>query len=108
MLAEEELRHVEFLKQLLDKIKDGKSDDIYLAYDSNPPSPEIYKWEKIDKENTSLAMTVYGIGMNMEKDSIEFYTKAKEDTEIKEAKELYDLLIKWEHVHLSQYNGVFM
>lgn len=103
MLAEEELKHVKFLEDLMEQIKDSESAEIYLTYESNPPSPDIYKWEKIDKENTSLAMTVYGIGINMEKDSIDFYEKAKKNTKFEEAKELYDLLIRWEKVHLSQF-----
>jgi rubrerythrin len=39
----------------------------------------------------------------MEKDSVDFYTKAKEETEIEQARKLYDTLIKWERVHLEQF-----
>ena len=45
-----------------------------FAYELNPPSPEIYKWEKLDKRSIP-AMTVFSIGMQMEKDAIKFYTK---------------------------------
>lgn len=102
-LANEELKHVKYLEELMGKIKDSEEDEIYLAHESNPPSPDIYNWERVDKENTSLAMAVFGIGIDMEKASIDFYQEAKDKTEIEAAKKLYDLLIKWERVHLDQF-----
>lgn len=102
-LANEELKHVDFLKALFNKIKSGKEDELRLAHEVSPPSPEIYKWEKVDDNYTSLAMSVFGIGIQMEKDSIVFYENAKAKTQIEEAKELFDLLIKWEKVHLDQF-----
>ena len=102
-LANEELKHVGYLEALFDKIKRSDEDDIKLAFESMPPSPEIYNWEKVDKEYTSLAMSVFSIGMQMEKASIDFYEAAKAKTNIEEAKKLYDLLIKWEGVHLDQF-----
>lgn len=102
-LANEELKHVKYLENLMDGLKDSKEDEIYLAHESNPPSPDIYNWNKVDKENISLAMAVFGIGIDMEKASIDFYKEAKENTEIEAARLLYDLLIKWEKVHLSQF-----
>lgn len=102
-LANEELKHVEYLKALFNKIKNDNEDDIKLALGASPPSPDIYNWEKVDKEFTSLAMSVFSIGIQMEKDSIGFYEAAKEKTKLEEAKKLFDLLIKWEHVHLEQF-----
>ena len=101
-LANEELKHVEYLKALFNKIKSG-DDDVKLAFELNPPSPDIYNWEKLDQDQTSLAMAVFGVGMQMEKDSIEFYENAKAKTQIEEAKKLYDVLVKWEKVHLEQF-----
>lgn len=102
-LANEELKHVEFLKALFDRIKNDKTDDIKLALETSLPLPNIYNWEKIDKEYTSLAMSVFGIGIQMEEASIEFYEAAKAKTKFDEAKRLFDLLIKWEKVHLDQF-----
>lgn len=103
-LGNEELKHVDFLKGLFNKIKDNKEDDnLRLALEATPPSPGIYKWEKIEKEHTSLAMAVFSIGIQMEKDSIDFYEKAKANTKFDEARKIYDTLIKWEQVHLSQF-----
>lgn len=102
-LANEELKHVEFLKALFDVVKKGSDDDARLAFDAKPPSPDIYNWKKVDKQFANMAMSVFGIGIQLEKASIEFYENAKANSEIKEAKELYDLLIKWEYVHLEQF-----
>lgn len=102
-LVNEELKHVEFLKQLFDKVKTSNEDNIRLAFDEKPPSPNIYKWDKAGKDLTSLAMSVFSIGIQMEKDSIEFYQNAKDLTKLDEARDLYDLLIKWEKVHLDQF-----
>lgn len=102
-LANEELKHVEFLKALFNKIKNGEEDDIRLALEASPPSPNIYNWKRVDKGLISLAMSVFGIGMQMEKESIEFYQNAKEFTSFEEGKKLFDLLIKWEKVHLDQF-----
>lgn len=106
-LANEELRHVKFLKDLFDSIKDGKEDELGLAHGINPPSPDIYNWEKVDDKYTSMAMSVFSIGIQMEKDSIEFYENAKRNTKVEEAKKLYDLLIEWEKVHLEQFRGQY-
>ena len=45
--------------------------------------------------------------MNMEKDSIAFYEKARENATSEEAKELFDILIKWEGVHLEQFTNQY-
>ena len=102
-LANEEKKHIDYLEALFLKVKDGAEDEKAMAFSEGPPSPNIYKWDKLDKDLTSLAMSVFSIGIQMEKDSVEFYKKAKESTGIEEAKALYDLLIKWEKVHLDQF-----
>lgn len=102
-LANEEKKHIDYLEALFIKVKDGLEDEKAMAFSEAPPSPNIYKWDKLDKDLTSLAMSVFSIGIQMEKDSVDFYSKAKEASEIEEAKKLYDLLIKWEKVHLDQF-----
>jgi len=102
-LANEELKHADYLRQLFDKIKNSSEDDFKLSFLVNPPSPNIFDWKKIDKKYTSLAISVFGIGMQMEKISIDFYEDAKKNSSFEEAKKLYDLLIGWEKVHLQQF-----
>lgn len=102
-LANEELKHIEYLKALFNKIKNNDEDDIRLALEASPPSPDIYNWEKVDRKFTSLAMSVFSIGIQMEKASIDFYEDAKSKTNFEEGKKLFDILIKWERVHLDQF-----
>lgn len=103
-LANEELKHIEYLRQLFDKLKDNSEDDLKLAFEVAPPSPDIYNWNKVPAEYTSMVMSVFSIGMQMEKDSIKFYEEAKKKTDLKEAIEIFDTLIKWEYVHLEQFS----
>lgn len=102
-LANEELTHIGYLKKLFDKIKDSNEDDFVLAFEADPPSPDIYKWNKVARDLSSMAMSVFSIGMQMEKDSIAFYQNAKETTSFSSARQLYDTLIKWEKIHLEQF-----
>ena len=74
-----------------------------MAFELNPPSPEIYRWEKLDVKEANLAMTVFSIGVQMEKDAIRFYEEAAEKSEIEELQQIYRILIQWEKVHLDQF-----
>lgn len=101
-LAKEELKHADYLKELFDKIQQG-DEAFTLAFLADPPSPNIFNWDKVDGQYTSMAMSVFGIAIQLEKDSIIFYEKAFENSKFEEAKKLYQLLIKWEKVHLDQF-----
>lgn len=103
-LAEEELQHVIWLKDMFNKVKDDKIVDFQLALISEPTSPSIFKWDNIDRKDAGIAVSAFGIGIQMEKASIEFYSKAARDTVIKEAKQLYNILGKWEKVHLDKFS----
>lgn len=105
-LANEELKHADYLKKLWSKLSDGdevKFDDI-LESGIEIPSPEIYRWDKVDKSSASVAMSVFSIGMQMEQSSIDFYEDAKNQVSSQASKELFDLLIGWEKVHLKQFS----
>ncbi len=102
-LAEEERKHVEWLRSLFDGLKSSEEDEIKLEDLENPPSPRIFKWDKVDRDNAGLAVSVFGIGMQMEKASVDFYEKAAEETELEVAETLYKTLAKWEQVHYDQF-----
>lgn len=104
-LANEELKHADYLKKLWRKLSDGGELKLEAIIDSgiDVPSPEIYKWDKIDKSNASVAMSVFGIGVQMEQSSIEFYEEAKTKVKSQISKDLFDVLIGWEKVHLKQF-----
>jgi rubrerythrin len=104
-LANEELKHADYLKKLWSKLSSGDEITIeeILGTGIEIPSPEIYRWDKTDKSNASVAMSVFGIGIQMEKSSIEFYEDAKPKVTSDASKGLFDLLIGWEKVHLKQF-----
>lgn len=105
-LAKDEEKHLKYLKNLAQKL-DGQESDATINADElakDIPSPEIYKWGEVDPELTNLAVSVFSVAMNMEKDSVAFYEKAKENATSEEAKKLFDILIGWEKVHLEQFS----
>lgn len=104
-LANEELKHADYLRKLWRKLSDGGDIEIESIIDSGIeiPSPEIYKWDKVDKSLASVAMSVFGIGMQMEQSSITFYEEAKLKVKSQASKDLFDILIGWERVHLLQF-----
>lgn len=102
-LAEEEKVHAGYLQDLSERIAKSEEEKLQLAYELQPPSPEIYKWENLDVKGATLAMTVFGIAVQLEQDAIRFYEDALEKSEIPEAQEVYCILIQWEKVHLDQF-----
>ncbi|MDQ0508031.1 Uncharacterized conserved protein [Aedoeadaptatus ivorii] len=102
-LARQEEEHIEYLRSLSEKIID---DSKAINYDPEKlkeevPSPGIFKWDKLDEDMVRLAVTVFSVGMNMEKDSVTFYEDAKAKVESEESKHLFDILVKWEQSHLE-------
>lgn len=108
-LANEELKHADYLKKLWKHINDGSEINIEDIIESGVeiPSPDIYKWDKIDKTGASVAMSIFGIGMQMEQNSIDFYENAKDKLSSQASKDLVDLLISWEKVHLNQFSNQY-
>ncbi len=102
-LAQEELKHVEWLNELFEKLKDNSADAFKLATMPEPPTAGIFKWDNLDRNNAGLAVSVFSIGMQMEESSVIFYRNAAEKTEIAEAKKLYNILAQWEQVHYDQF-----
>ena len=82
-------------------VKSGDSESFEMVNELDVPAPGNLKWKKIDKEAGSVAVAVFGIGIQMERASIEYYTKAANDTKIESAKQLFKKLVKWEQTHLD-------
>lgn len=102
-LAAEEQKHIDWLLTLYRSIRDNKPGFFDPANYEEPPAPGLYDWRKIGRESGSLAVSVFGIGINLEKAAVDFYTSAAEQTELPEAKALYEKLIRWENQHLDQF-----
>ncbi len=100
-LADEEQKHIVWLDELFNKIKNDPTDDFQLASLEDMPSPGIFTWDSLDRKNLGLSVSVFGIAIQMERASMEFYSKAAEFTTIPAAKELFSTLSKWEEVHMN-------
>lgn len=102
-LALEELKHIDWLKELYNKLATGNVSAFDVDQLEDPPPAELFTWANAARESGTLAVSVFGIGIQMEKAAIDFYTKAAENTSIPQAKALYQTLIKWEYEHLHQF-----
>ncbi|HHX03227.1 MAG TPA: ferritin family protein [Tissierellia bacterium] len=106
-LAKEEEKHAEWLRTYLDETM-GKEALFELAVIPAPPSPEIFRWDNIDEEDVQRALTVFSVGMQMEKASAEFYEKGAEQFgEDAKLKELFLILMKWEQAHYEQFLAAY-
>lgn len=102
-LAEEEVHHIDFLKRLADEISNGEI-TVDSALEAAIPSPDIYNWGKLDKQSLSLGLSVFSVGMQMERDSIAFYENAKKELADEKSRKVFDILIRWEQSHLDQFS----
>lgn len=102
-LAEEEMKHVEWLRDLFTKMQEDSTDKYNLAMVSDPPAPQLYDWSKLDRRNAQSAMSVFGIGMQLEDLAVKFYKKASEDANDPLVKALFAKLVAWEQVHYDQF-----
>lgn len=102
-LAEEEKKHVIWLQDLLKQF-DSEDHRLDLASVEAPPSPEFFKWEKLDRENPQTTISVFGIALQLEKSSYEFYAEAAENTTDEIAKKLFRILEAWEKAHYAMFD----
>jgi len=102
-LAKEEMKHIKWLNELFNKIKGGKEDEFTLAFLADTSSPKIFTWENLDRKDAAMSVSAFGIGIQMERASIQFYMKAENKTERSDSKELFKKLIVWEQAHLDQF-----
>ncbi|KUO49279.1 MAG: hypothetical protein APF76_15860 [Desulfitibacter sp. BRH_c19] len=100
--AKEEEKHLTWLKKLYKSV----SEDTVILNPSEMeevPSPHIFNWNTAGTESGSLAVSVFGIAIQMERSASDFYKKAAADTQIDAAKNLYLTLAKWEEDHLASF-----
>lgn len=106
-LAEEEKIHQAYLKQEMALLKDSTAEATDYS-GVTLPNPEIYKWGKVDKAELGLSMSVYKIGMQMEKDAVEFYKNCKAQVAgDARLEKLFDTLVHWEDQHYQQFSKLY-
>jgi len=97
-IADEELKHIEWLKALINTQNDPQG-AFDLAMVADPPPPKLYTWDHLMCKNIGLAVSVFGIAMEMENVAIKFYEEARDQSEDAKLKKLFDTLIGWERNH---------
>lgn len=103
-LAEEEIKHIEWLKTLFEKVKDDKEDEFNLSIIEPLPSPRIFSWDKLDRESATIAVSVFGIAIQTETAAVEFYENAAKNTTLEKARKLYTVLASWEKLHVETFS----
>ena len=101
-LAEEEDDHYSYLKSMVEAITEEREFD-FDAFVNEAKSPEIFKWEKREVDNPELLVTVYGMAVQNEQKSIEFYSEKQKEAKSEDVKRLLKQLEEWEHDHLNQF-----
>jgi rubrerythrin len=106
-LAAEEQEHEQWLKNLYQELMRNKPPEAEKF--SLPPvaSPGIFSRENIGTESGSLIVSVFSIGVMMEKASLDFYREAARKTGLDAAKRLYLRLAEWEQEHLTKLESAY-
>jgi rubrerythrin len=98
-LAQEEERHRTWLEELYQNISSGEN--INLTALEKDATPGIFEPEKVKPEAGSIEVSVFRIGILMEKASMEYYRQAAQEAQNPEVKELCQRLATWETGHLK-------
>ncbi|MDD2426535.1 MAG: ferritin family protein [Eubacteriales bacterium] len=101
-LAEEEDSHYSYLKSMFKVITDDKKID-FDSLVNQADSPNIFVWEKREVDKPEILVTVYGMAIQNEKKSIDFYRDKQKEVESEDVLKLLKLLEKWEYEHLKQF-----
>jgi len=107
-LAEEEKQHGIWLRQMIQSMAPGQNFDIKKLAGEEKDLPSIFDLSKSKEQlKSTLEISVFHIGILMEKASLDYYREAAEKTENQEAKKLYETLSKWEMHHLDELEKVY-
>lgn len=104
-LKDEELKHGKWLRSLYERMVQQETT---AEFEWKPleevkgQSPRLFAQAASKFKMAITDMAVFAAGALMEEASIEFYKKASAQTKSAEAKQLYEILIKWEDDHLHQ------
>lgn len=65
-LAAEEQKHIEWLREMYKQLAANNPDGFDFSKIADPPAPGLYTKKNIGRESGSLAVSVFGIGVNMD------------------------------------------
>lgn len=103
-LAEEEMRHFGYLKNLAEQI--AKGEDLQVSTQESD-SPGIFDWGKVTGVDLQLGVSIYSVAMQMELKSMNYYLEAKEKAQEESTKKLMGLLADWEKVHYDEFQKIY-
>lgn len=100
VLAKEEERHINYLRAEFGAHGEHKEE-------IDVPSPQIFSGDMLQKESIDLAVSVFGMAINMEKASVEFYEAALAHQKDTDMAPLLKKLVVWEKNHLETFQAQY-
>ena len=104
-LAKEEENHKTWLLNIYQSLTRHQPVDQAPLLQS--ASPGIFEYGKVRPESGSLEVSVFRIGILMEKASIDFYRKAVTESQTPEVREICEHLASWENGHLEMLERIY-
>lgn len=109
-LGKEEKEHEHWLRSLNGNLQEINA--FVFDWDKMMELPEVKSPGIFDKAGevfqfNAMELAIFGAGLLMEKNSVDFYQKAAEDAVTPEAKKLYEQLVKWETVHMEKLEQIY-
>lgn len=104
-LSDEEKKHYQYLKNAFDSISKGEEIEFQNLLPPRIPFDSIFSQDfKRNLKGKAYEYSAIATGIILEKNSIDFYRREKEDAESSAEKELYEELEKWEEKHYEMLN----
>jgi rubrerythrin len=105
-LAEEEKEHQDMLRGMMDQLVAGHDFSANALKLDQVTSPQIFKNAQAGTDN-AMEISVFHIGILMEKASIDYYRNAAITTTLPVARSLYEYLAGWEVHHLESMEKIY-
>jgi rubrerythrin len=106
-MANEELDHLEWLKDVFEKLGGNDGDKKTLQLMDMPEGPQIFDWKNVSVKNPSIGVSVIGMGMTFERRSVALYEKAMTETNDEQARAVFKILADWETSHLENFSNLY-
>jgi rubrerythrin len=105
-LADEEKGHHDMLRGMMEKLVVGHDFSTDALKLDQVTSPQIFKKAQAGTDD-AMEISVFHIGILMEKASIDYYRNAAQTTNLPTARSLYEHLADWEVHHLESMEKIY-
>lgn len=106
-LMEEEKMHAKWLQEAYEKLEQSENTPIELAMLETAPEAKIFDWKNLMRQSAQSPLSVFGIALELEKSSMDYYSEMAKTSTNKNLKSLYELLAQWEKTHYTQFDSVY-